>query len=65
MRWPGRWQAPISMRCGPPTATATYISMLIDAVSGTSAALQSLETSFQQDLNGDGVIGPPHIFPRR
>ena len=24
-------------------------------VSGTSAALQSIETSFQQDLNGDGV----------
>jgi hypothetical protein len=28
------------------------------AASGTSAALQSFETSFQQDLNGDGVIGP-------
>jgi serralysin len=27
--------------------------------SGTSAALESLETSFQQDLNGDGVIGVP------
>ena len=27
-------------------------------VSGTSAALQSFETSFQQDLNDDGVIGP-------
>ncbi len=26
-------------------------------VSGSSAALKSLETSFQQDLNGDGVIG--------
>ena len=26
-------------------------------VSGTSATLKSLETSFQQDLNGDGVIG--------
>ena len=26
-------------------------------VSGTSAALQTLETSFQQDLNGDGSIG--------
>jgi hypothetical protein len=28
-------------------------------VSGTSAALQSLEISFQRDLNGDGSIGPP------
>jgi beta-glucanase (GH16 family) len=27
-------------------------------VSGTSATLELLETSFQQDLNGDGVIGP-------
>jgi 20S proteasome alpha/beta subunit len=26
-------------------------------VSGTSSTLESLETSFQQDLNGDGVIG--------
>ena len=28
-------------------------------MSGTSAALESLETSFHQDLNGDGVIGVP------
>src|SRR5258705_424136 len=28
-------------------------------VSGSSSVLQSLETSFQQDLNGDGVISPP------
>ena len=27
-------------------------------MSGTSAALESLENSFHQDLNGDGVIGP-------
>ena len=33
--------------------------LLIGAVSGTSAALESLETSFHQDLNGDGVIGVP------
>jgi hypothetical protein len=26
-------------------------------VSGTSATLESLETSFHQDLNGDGTIG--------
>jgi serralysin len=29
------------------------------AMSGTSLALESLETVFNQDLNGDGVIGPP------
>ena len=34
-------------------------------VSGTSAALQSFETSFQQDLNGDGVIGPANVCRRR
>src|SRR6185312_3884977 len=37
-------------------------------VSGSSTALQSIETSFQQDLNGDGLIGgssnpPPGITP--
>src|SRR4030088_1545051 len=29
------------------------------ALSGTSTALESLENSFHQDLNGDGVIGIP------
>jgi hypothetical protein len=33
-----------------------YISN-IGVVSGNSATLESLETSFHQDLNGDGVIG--------
>ena len=32
----------------------------IGHVSGTSAALELLENSFHQDLNGDGVIGAPH-----
>jgi len=36
-----------------------YLSNTLTSVSGTSAALQSIETSFHQDLNGDGVIGPP------
>src|SRR5207253_2534512 len=30
---------------------------LADSVSGSSTALESLETSFHQDLNGDGVVG--------
>ena len=50
--------APISIRSGTPTAAA-ITSQDIGAVSGTSTALESLETSFQQDLNGDGVIGLP------
>jgi Tryptophan-rich Synechocystis species C-terminal domain/Putative esterase len=39
--------------------SGNYLSSAFDVASGTSAALQSLETSFHQDLNGDGVIGPP------
>ena len=57
MRLPGKSLAPISTRSGIPTAAATTFRIAIGAVSGTSAALESLETSFHQDLNGDGVIG--------
>jgi hypothetical protein len=35
-----------------------YQSTSLSATSGTSAALQSFEFNFQQDLNGDGYIGP-------
>ena len=38
-------------------SNGNYISNMFGAVSGTSTALESLETSFQQDLNGDGHIG--------
>ena len=34
-----------------------YITNLVGAVSGNSAALESFETLFNQDLNGDGTIG--------
>ena len=40
-----------------------YLSSAFDSASGASAQVQSLETSFQQDLNGDGVIGPPAGSP--
>jgi hypothetical protein len=36
-----------------------YLSSAFDVASGTSTTLQSFETTFQQDLNGDGVIGAP------
>jgi len=39
-------------------SSGNYISN-IGAVSGTSVTLESYETSFHQDLNGDGTIGPP------
>ncbi len=35
-----------------------YVSNLIGAVSGTSTALELIEPTFGQDLNGDGTIGP-------
>ena len=37
-------------------SSGNYLSS-IGVVSGASTALKSLETSFHQDLNGDGVIG--------
>ena len=40
-------------------SNGNYVTNIIGIVSGTSAALESLETSFHQDLNGDGVIGVP------
>jgi len=36
-----------------------YVSNATGAVSGTSSTLKSFETSFHQDLNGDGTIGAP------
>jgi S-formylglutathione hydrolase FrmB/cytochrome c2 len=40
-------------------STGNYVSAPLSSVSGTSPALESMETSFNYDLNGDGVIGPP------
>ena len=37
-------------------SSGSFISDSIGAVSGSSSVLQSLEASFHQDLNGDGVI---------
>src|SRR5262249_39353055 len=38
-------------------------SVLLGTVSATDAGLQSIETSFQQDLTGDGSIGPVNAPP--
>ena len=38
-------------------SNGNYTGNLIGAVSGNSYALESLEPVFQQDLNGDGVVG--------
>src|SRR5207244_656863 len=39
-------------------SNGNYVSNVIGSALGTDAALESIETSFHQDLNGDGVIGP-------
>jgi serralysin len=40
-------------------ANGNYTGNIIGVVSGTDANFESLENVFQQDLNGDGTIGPP------
>ena len=40
-------------------ASGNFVSGPISNVSGTSAALESIEASFNNDLNGDGTIGVP------
>src|SRR6185312_14612521 len=40
-------------------SSGMFSSTALGTVSGSSTALESLETSFHQDLNGDGVIGLP------
>jgi hypothetical protein len=40
-------------------SNGNYITNSILATSGTSLAIENVETSFHQDLNGDGVIGVP------
>ena len=48
----------MSTRCGAPTATATIIANIIgSAFRETASRWKSLETTFHQDLNGDGTIG--------
>ena len=42
-------------------SSGNYASNLIGLVSGTSTALESLESTFNQDLNGDGTIGIPKV----
>ena len=40
-------------------SNGNLVSDTLGVVSGSSTALTSLESSFYQDLNGDGVIGLP------
>ncbi|WP_245286935.1 S8 family serine peptidase, partial [Bradyrhizobium sp. Tv2a-2] len=40
-------------------SNGNYLANLIPAVPGNSTSLETLETTFHQDLNGDGTIGLP------
>ncbi len=40
-------------------SNGNWVQDLIHDVPGTNTALESIETTFKQDLNGDGVIGVP------
>ncbi len=42
-----------------------YVSNIVPVGPGTSSSLESIETSFQQDLNDDGGIGSPTIAEGR
>ncbi|MGA7965854.1 MAG: hypothetical protein WCB49_08215, partial [Gammaproteobacteria bacterium] len=42
-------------------SNGNFVSGTLGIVSGTSLPLETIETSFQQDLNGDGMIGSPTI----
>ncbi len=42
-------------------SNGNFISNSSPAWSGTSTALEALETTFHQDLNGDGTIGIPSV----
>jgi len=39
-------------------SNGNYTTGIVGPVDGSNSTLQSLETTFQQDLNGDGTIGP-------
>src|SRR5207244_522768 len=39
-------------------SNGNYVSNIIGTASATDLALETIETSFHQDLNGDGLIGP-------
>ena len=56
MRSPGKWRVSISIRSGVQIAAVTTLRNSIFPTSGTSVAMEIAETSFHQDLNGDGIV---------
>src|SRR5262249_31713792 len=45
-------------------SNGNYLSNIVGVAAGNSTAVESQEPNFQQDLNGDGIIGVPgHTNP--
>src|SRR5438105_10268288 len=42
-------------------SNGNFVTGIVGGVSGSSSALEALEPSFQQDLNGDGLIGTAQL----
>ena len=42
--------------------SGNFIAFPIGSVVGASTALETMETTFHQDLNGDGMIGIPSVI---
>jgi hypothetical protein len=53
------WQTPGTQQFSIWNTDSSGNETSYSTLSGTSTALETLETSFKQDLNGDGVIGVP------
>ena len=45
-------------------SNGTYISNTVN-VPGNNIALENFETIFNQDLNGDSIVGPPPLHHQR
>ena len=70
IRWPGSSGADDQYIVWNTDGSGNWTSYATGVVSGSNAALQLLETAFQQDLNGSGQIGPDDhdardVWPRR
>ena len=59
MTLPGRTRLPEQYAIWTTDNNGNYIGLAFGVVSGTDPNLKSIETVFQQDLNGDGTIGLP------
>jgi len=59
MTLPGKTRLQIKYTVWSTDGNGNYIANIIGVVSGSDSSLESIETTFHQDLNGDGVIGVP------